>query len=214
MEEKNTPDVGSVRVWTIVGMPAVVLVLGYFWYNGFFVSILTPEETALTLVEEQMETSATSTVNEPVEPPKPQPVAEPKPPTPKSSTQKSDATETTTSPSPPAANHSGNWQGTFAVTKPGGCAGYSGTWNLNLKDDNGILSGSFSSTDGTSGTVAGAVVGTLFTFDVLNAGQKVMSVGWYVSGGDTSGTFERVKECYSGSGPVSGTMQGKKIQSQ
>lgn len=82
----------------------------------------------------------------------------------------------------------GIWHGRFDVIKPSECAGESGGWEANLKETNGIITGSFTTDVGISGNVNGTSGGGKAKFDIGGGGSGISFDG-EISGGTMSGTF-------------------------
>lgn len=109
------------------------------------------------------------------------------------------------------ANHSGQWSGRFTTEKPDECANYSGDWTLKIIDTDGVLTGRWTSTDGTEGDIKGSSKESRIDFKGLYGDYVLIEVGFDVIGKDViNGKFSRTQECTVGTGPVLGRLTGTK----
>jgi len=68
-----------------------------------------------------------------------------------------------------ATNVTGTWSGSYTVSYPKACSA-SGAWTANLLEQNGTLTGSFSSDVGFGGNVTGSVSGSEINWEVGGTG--------------------------------------------
>jgi hypothetical protein len=88
---------------------------------------------------------------------------------------------------PVVSNINGEWLGSYTITGPAGCAGYTGSWDATLFEQNGILSGSYSSDAGLGGEVSGTVSGSDVNWSVGGSGG--VSFTGTLNNGEVSGNF-------------------------
>ena len=104
----------------------------------------------------------------------------------------------------------GNWQGTYTINAPKGCAGYVGTWTATLLEENGVISGSYSSDIGIGDQVSGTSDGANLSWSVGGEGLVTFTGSINITGTTVSGNFTGL-ECDEGSGVRStGTFTGNK----
>ena len=107
-------------------------------------------------------------------------------------------------------NVTGNWQGTYTINAPKGCAGYVGTWTATLLEENGVISGSYSSDIGIGDQVSGTSDGANLSWSVGGEGLVTFTGSINITGTTVSGNFTGL-ECDEGSGVRStGTFTGNK----
>jgi hypothetical protein len=101
---------------------------------------------------------------------------------------------------------SGQWSGSYVVTAPKACAGTRGTWNATLLEQNGALSGTYSSDVGLGGNVNGTISGSDVNWNVGGGGGVTFTGNIQVNtiGGNFTGPI-----C-TGSTHTSGTFTGDK----
>ncbi len=110
---------------------------------------------------------------------------------------------------PVKKNYTANWSGKFIANSQ--CGTFSGDWTLKTIDTDGILTGHWNSTDGTSGDIKGTAKDDHLEFNGVYGDYVLLVVSFDVAGNDVvNGVFSRTLECSSGSGPVPGTITGSR----
>ncbi|MBI5234027.1 MAG: hypothetical protein HY880_06710 [Deltaproteobacteria bacterium] len=105
-------------------------------------------------------------------------------------------------------NISGTWSGGWAVSSPIECQGTAGSWTAVFVDKDGVLSGSWQSSDGSSGSLSGTHHGNTVAWSVGGGGAGVSFSG-AISGSGVSGGFSSSQKCLD-KGTVSGGFSGAK----
>ena len=69
----------------------------------------------------------------------------------------------------PTPDISGNWSGSYIVNDPSACVG-TGTWDATLIQQNGVITGTYTSDIGLGGNVNGTITGADFNWSVSGGG--------------------------------------------
>ena len=114
---------------------------------------------------------------------------------------------TTLTPSPTVAtnNVTGTWAGIYNVNYPNSCSG-EGNWTANLLEQNGVLSGSYTSDIGLGGAVSGSISGSEINWNVGGSGGVTFSGN--ILNTSVSGSF--TGPACGGSSYTSGIFSGNK----
>lgn len=112
------------------------------------------------------------------------------------------------------------WDGIFTVNSPEMCSDYSSPARTDLAiSDSGKITGSFSDTAGTTGSVTGTLISEKFNYEVSSGGTVIIKASGVRSEPTltVSGNFTSYIECFTGSGPLTGVFTGnirnlKKVQ--
>lgn len=195
------------KLWVVLGVVALIILGGWYWLMTPSAPVSAPEAAPATTTAPVVATTTPAPAPAPAPKPTPKPAPAPTP-------APAPAPTTTTQPAPapaPAPNYGGNWQGTFTARAPAQCSGYSGTWSATLYDTNGTITGNFTASDGTSGSIVGTAKDGHLSLTEMSGGANQGGLEWDVENNAiTSGTFSRTRECYAGSGPVTGVIAGHK----
>ena len=101
----------------------------------------------------------------------------------------------------------GSWTGFWSVNNPTQCSGMAGSWRATFTEANGVLSGSWQSSDGSSGSLAGTISGSAATWSAGGSGSGVRFSGT-ITGSSISGGFTGPNCAIYG--PTSGGFGGNK----
>lgn len=110
-------------------------------------------------------------------------------------------TETVT---PAVDNVSGDWSGSYIVTRPSACAGTTGTWSASLIKQGSTITGYYSSDVGLGGGVTGTTSGSDVSWSVGGSGGVTFTGS--ISNSNISGTF--TGPICTGNTHTSGTFDG------
>ncbi len=101
------------------------------------------------------------------------------------------------------ASNTSHWSGGWTITAPNLCAGATGTWSATIINNNGVLSGTWQTDFGDSGTISGSLSSVTFG---STSGARFSGV---ITGDTISGTFVG-DECTGNNDPTRGNFSGKK----
>lgn len=88
----------------------------------------------------------------------------------------------------PVVTATGEWLGRYTITAPEQCKGESGGWKAMLTETAGVIRGSFTTDDGSTGDVGGSATGSDVSWGVGGGGSGITFKG-AISGNTMSGTF-------------------------
>ncbi len=111
----------------------------------------------------------------------------------------------------PKITATGEWHGRYTVTSPSECAGESGGWEAALFENNGRISGQYTTDDGVGGSINGSRIGENASWSV--GGASGVSFSGNISGNTISGSFSKGLPCYlnDDNEPTKGTFFGGRI---